>query len=79
MPHVIIKLWPGRSEEQKMELANRISNTLKETINVSEDSISIAFEEIPKEVWVKEVYNPDIIDKESLLYIKPGYTPEDLD
>jgi len=25
MPHVIVKLWPGKSERQKQELADRIT------------------------------------------------------
>ncbi len=78
MPHVIVKLWPGRTEEQKLELANKISSVIQETIGASEKSVSVAFEEIPKESWVKKVYTPDIIQNEASLYIKPGYKPEDL-
>ena len=29
MPHVIVKLWPGRSEEQKRRLANAMSDMTK--------------------------------------------------
>jgi hypothetical protein len=28
MPHVIVKLWPGKSEEQKARLAERISQAV---------------------------------------------------
>ena len=48
MPHVTVKLWPGRTEEQKHSLAVKIADALKETIDVSDNSISIAIEEIPK-------------------------------
>jgi len=78
MPHIIVKLWPGRSEEQKMELTDKISKVLIETLGAKESSISVAFEEIPKERWVNEVYKPDIIDKKNTLYKKPGYKPEDI-
>lgn len=77
MPHVIIKLWPGRTEEQKIELADKIVKSVMETVNVEESSISVAFEEIPSERWAEEVYKPDIIDKEKTLYKKPGYKPSD--
>lgn len=75
MPHVIVKLWPGRSEEQKIALTERIAESMKETMAVEEKSISIAFEEIAKENWTEEVYKPDILAKENLLYKKPGYKP----
>lgn len=27
MPHIIVKLWPGRNDEIKSKLAKRIANT----------------------------------------------------
>lgn len=73
MPHVIIKLYPGRSEEQKQLCTQKIVETLIETLKTDEKSISIAFEEIPKEVWKEEVFLPDIMEKEKILFKKPGY------
>ncbi|ABN51887.1 MAG TPA: 4-oxalocrotonate tautomerase [Hungateiclostridium thermocellum] len=78
MPHVIVKLWPGRTEEQKQELANRIAKDVIETLNAPQTSVSVSIQEVPREKWVDEVYNPDIMDKEETLYIKPGYKPENL-
>jgi len=73
MPHVIVKLLPGRSEEQKKNLTDKIVHALMETVNVGEESISVAFEEIPNVKWVEEVYKPDILGKEKTLYKMPGY------
>lgn len=73
MPHIIIKLWPGKSEEQKKELADRIANSMTEIMAVDDKNISIAFEEVEKEKWNEEVYQPDILAKEKLLYKNPGY------
>jgi len=74
MPHVIIKMFPGRSEEQKQLCAERIVEAIIETLNTDEKSISVAFEEIPKEMWKEEVYVPEIIEKEKTLFKKPGYS-----
>lgn len=74
MPHVIVKLWPGRTEDQKNTLSQEIARTLIETINAETDSISVAIEEIPGEKWAEEVYRPDILNNKNL-YIKPGYNP----
>ena len=32
-------------------------------------------EEVAKERWTQDVYIPDIAEKESMLYKKPGYKP----
>lgn len=77
MPHVIIKLWPGRTEEQKTDLSKKIAKALEDSIDVPDSSISIALEEIPKEKWKEKVYDPEIVGKKDLLYKKPGYTPSD--
>ena len=76
MPHIIVKLWPGRSEEQKIALAEKMVEAMKETMGIEDRSISIAYEEIAKENWTEEVYKPDIMAKENLLYKKPGYKQE---
>ncbi len=76
MPHIIVKMYPGRSEEQKKLLTERITKEAMEVLGVEEKTLSIAFEEIPREKWNEEVYQPDIIQKESALYKKPGYRPE---
>ncbi|HAJ95812.1 MAG TPA: 4-oxalocrotonate tautomerase [Actinobacteria bacterium] len=74
MPHIIVKLWPGRTEEQKADLSSKITKVLKDAINVSDSSISVAIEEVPEEKWKEMVYDPEIIGKKELLYKKPGYT-----
>jgi len=73
MPHVIVKLWPGKSEEQKQELADRITNSVMEVLYYGEDSVSVAFEEISAADWPEKVYRPDIVNTPGKLYKKPGY------
>jgi len=75
MPHVIIKLYPGRSEEQKQQLANAIVNDVVTIARCEEKAVSVAIEEIKPEAWAEKVYRPDIIEKEKTLYRKPGYNP----
>ncbi len=77
MPHVIIKLWPGKTEQQKNRLANIILNDMMEATGCSADAVSIAIEEISRENWFKEVYYPDIENKEDTIYKKPGYGPKE--
>ena len=75
MPHVIVKLYPGRSEQQKTRLAEEIVKDVVAIAKCEEKSVSIAIEEIKPEVWAEEVYRPDILDNQERLYKKPGYNP----
>jgi 4-oxalocrotonate tautomerase len=77
MPHVIIKLYPGRSEEQKTKLANEIVKDVVAIAKCEEKSVSVAFEEIKREEWAEKVYRTDILDKKNSLYKEPGYNPFD--
>jgi 4-oxalocrotonate tautomerase len=73
MPHVIVKLWPGKSEDQKQELADRITKAVTEVLNGKDESVSVGFEEVAKDEWMEKVFEPDIKQKQASLYKKPGY------
>ncbi len=75
MPHVIVKLYPGRSDDQKLELANEIVKDVVTIAKCEEKSVSVSFEEIAKEDWARNVYKPDILDRKDSLYKEPGYNP----
>lgn len=75
MPHVIVKLWPGKSEPQKRELGVAIVQDVTRVLNYGEDAVSVGFEEIGPEEWSARVYKPDIQDKWDTLVKEPGYGP----
>ena len=74
MPHVIVKLWPGKSEQQKTQLAERIAKDVMSVLRYGEESVSVAMEEISADDWAEKVYRPDILTNWDKLYKKPGYT-----
>ena len=74
MPHVSVKMYPGRSEKEKAELAEAILQDVMDIIGAGRSSISIAIEEISPQEWKEKVYKPEIIEKSDKLYIKPGYS-----
>lgn len=74
MPHVIVKLWPGKSEEQKRRLTDRIVEDVMDVLGYDEASVSVALEEIEAGEWAERVYRPDILGQPEALYKKPGYT-----
>lgn len=75
MPHVSIKLYPGRSEDQKRQLADQIAKDVVAIAKCDEKSVSVSIEEIKPENWTEQVYKPDILSKSEKLYKKPGYNP----
>ena len=38
MPHVIVKLWPGKSEQQKVRLAEELVKDVTKILNYGEES-----------------------------------------
>ena len=78
MPHVVVKLWPGKSEQQKAQLTEAIVNDVMNVLNYGEESVSVAIEEVKPEDWAEKVYKPDIQNKWEELFKKPGYDPSDL-
>ncbi len=78
MPHVIVKLWPGKSEEQKNRLADRITKEVMTVLDYGEESVSVAIEEVKPEDWAEKVYKPDIVKNPEKLYKKPGYDLSEL-
>lgn len=78
MPHIIVKLWPGRSEQEKNDLAKQIVKDVVKIAHTDDDSVSVAIEEVAPDKWLKEVYEPDIAAHWDSLYKKPGYKPSDL-
>lgn len=74
MPHVSVKLWPGRSEEDKQRLADAIVEDVVRITGSSEASVSVSIEDVPSEDWKEKVYDPEIRDKAFFLYKKPGYS-----
>lgn len=48
MPHVIVKLASGRSEQQKEQIAAEVTKAIMATANVGEDAVSISIEDYPE-------------------------------
>jgi 4-oxalocrotonate tautomerase len=74
MPHVIVKLWPGKSEKQKARLAQEIAKDVMDILHYGEESVSVSIEEVAPEDWAEKVYRPDITNGPGKLYKKPGYS-----
>lgn len=72
MPHIVVKLWPGRNEEIKTNLAKKIADAVVEELKVDIGDVSVAIEEVNRSNWGEQVYKSEIKDNLNL-YIKPDY------
>ena len=72
MPHVVIKLWPGRNDEIKSNLAEKIANVVVDELKVDIGDVSVAFEEVKQSDWGEQVYKKEIKDNPNI-YFKPNY------
>jgi 4-oxalocrotonate tautomerase len=75
MPHVIVKLWSGKSEQQKQKLADAVTKAVMESTGYGAESVSVALEEFAPADWTEKVYKPDILGSPGKLYKRPGYSP----
>lgn len=74
MPHVVVKLWPGKTNRQKQRLADAITKDVMKELGYGEASVSVAFEEVSADDWKVKVYQPDIESQQEKLFKKPGYS-----
>ena len=75
MPHVIVKLYSGKSERQKQALAQAITEAVMSALNYGEESVSVGIEDVEPKDWTEQVHKPDIIGKPDTIYNQPGYDP----
>ncbi len=74
MPHVEIKCFSGRTDEQKTRCAEKIAEDIAEILGCNTSSVSVAIKDIPEAEWKEKVWDTNIVPDEKYLYKKPGYT-----
>lgn len=78
MPHVIVKMWPGRTEAQKKACAAAVARAVVDTIDdVTDELMSVSIMEIPQEQWDYKINKIDRVDKDAVLYIPKGKTRDE--
>ena len=73
MPYIDIKCYPGRTEEQKKRLADKIAEDVAEIFETKPESVSVAIEDVQQEDWKEQVWDREIAPKRGRLYKEPGY------
>jgi 4-oxalocrotonate tautomerase len=74
MPHVTVKMYPGKTDAQKAEMAEAIAAALMASAGTAEKAISVSIEDVAQADWEAQVYRPEIVGRPETLFKKPGYT-----
>ena len=74
MPHIEIKCFPGRSEEQKRLCAEKVAQAAAEALGCKLSSVSVAIKEVEQADWKPQVWDKQIVPDADCLYKKPEYT-----
>ncbi|MBR2671072.1 MAG: tautomerase family protein [Oscillospiraceae bacterium] len=73
MPHVSIRAYPGRTEEQKQALAKAIAEDVIKYFEVPEAAVSVSIKEIAPEDWKEEAVDGEMLTEGTRLLKTPGY------
>lgn len=74
MPHVEIKCFSGRTEEQKQICADCVADVIAKTLGCKKTSVSVAIKDVQEDDWKEEVWDKEIVPNFNDLYKKPGYS-----
>lgn len=72
MPHIVVKMFPGRTPEQKAELAQALAETMVR-LGTPENAISVGIEDVAARDWMDQVGKPEIAGKPDTIFKNPGY------
>ena len=72
MPHIGVKCYNGRTDEQKLAVARKIAASAAEAFGLDVSQVSVSVEDVEKSGW-KRVYDEEIIGKPETLFVEPGY------
>lgn len=73
MPHFEIKLYEGKSDDEKRALADAVIKAAQAQIGYGSASYSVVIKDYSPEEWKTTVYPKDIMGNQDVLYKKPGY------
>ena len=76
MPHITLKMYQGRTEEQKEAVTKALSEALKSTLGCSDEHVSVSIYDYDPKEWGEKVFYPEIMGSGEHLYKKPEYEPE---
>ncbi|MDU5334658.1 tautomerase family protein [Enterococcus sp.] len=70
MPHLSVKLYPGRTEEVKQDFAQKLQDFVVKELGCKPNVVSVSFKEIDADKW-KDVIDDEIAGED--VYIEADF------
>lgn len=70
MPHLSVKLYPGRTEEVKQDFAQKLQDFVVKELGCKPNVVSVSFKEINADKW-KDVIDDEIAGED--VYIEADF------
>ena len=64
MPHITVQMFPGRNDEIKKNLAEKLAKVASEELGRGIEHFSVSVEDIPQDEWKERVFNK-IVDPDN--------------
>jgi 4-oxalocrotonate tautomerase len=77
MPHIIIKVYPGRTMAQKRALCLPVGKALSDAMGIELEHISVSIEEVERERWDEQVRNGELVERAADIVIPEHTKAED--
>ena len=71
MPHISLKMYKGRTTEEKDKIANELAEVLVKN-GVKPTAISVSVTDYEPEDWKEQVYDKEIRDNKDI-FVEAGY------
>lgn len=71
MPHITVELFPGKSREEKLKIAEKVRAALCEETGHRLGAVSVSVTDVPKEQWKERVYDKVVSEDDTV--IMPDY------
>ena len=55
MPHINVKMFPGRDDEKKKDLADKLLQCAQEALGCPAEALSVSVEDVAPEDWTRDV------------------------
>lgn len=75
MPHITVKVWPGKPAEGIARMSDEIVDSVCRNLGYEPGAVSVGIEEVAPADWMSAVYEPDIAARWDHLTHKPNYGP----
>ncbi|MDO5773312.1 MAG: tautomerase family protein [Spirochaetales bacterium] len=74
MPHITVQMFPGRNDEIKKNLAEKLAKAASKELGRGIEHFSVSVEDVPQDEWKERIFDKIVDPDNKTVFVKPGYT-----